>query len=180
MRFPFGMIMAGFVAFMAVPAMAQTAYQTTNTGVPIYVPSTTGQAYTTTQTGVTPFYNNTAQPLPLQQMVAGKNAPSYNFKNQVQPYNLNTASMNSNGALTPDEVDRIRASRDAQAQAYQKQFLEQSAQNGQPQTIGGAMGNAYNSLMPTQDKPKPTKKRLVYRESANPLSAPPRLFNPDQ
>jgi len=179
MRFGLVLSVAGFVLCGSTAAMAQTYYQTN--GTPIFVPMTGAQGYTTTQTGAVPFYNNNTQPLPMDQLVAGKNAPSYNFGG-TQPYNSFGGSMtNSNGVLTPEAVAQLRAQRDAQAQQYEQQFLQSGQANNQQGTLG-AVQNAYNSFTGQQQQQpaRPVKRQLVYRQQDNPLAAPPRLFNPDQ
>lgn len=146
----------------------------------LYAPQTGSTGYATGTTGAVPFYNNTARPLPMDQMIAGKNAPSYTYKNQIQPYNLGTQSM-GDGTMSAEDFMRARSSRDQRAQQYENEYLQRLAARdaalNNPAT-GQAGAQAYNGGG-QQAQPK-RKKRLVYREDANPLAAPPLLFDPDQ
>lgn len=176
-----GLVLSGF----SVPAMAQ---QSGKSGSYLYVPSTGATGYAPRgASGAVPFYNNTAQPLPMDQLVAGKNAPSYNYRNQVQPYNLGP-QRGGEGTMTAEQFEQMRSSRDQRAQQYENEYLQRLADRdaalntGNQQAGGAGQGTyasgtqAYNNVQPAPKK----KKRLVYREDANPLAAPPRLFNPDQ
>jgi|GEM_PF-6011501 len=176
------------------PAMAQT--MTTNTGTPtgpvIYsVPMYNGVSGATQYqggvNGTAPIYNNaTAQPLPLNQMAAGKNAPSYNYNN-TRPY---TGFMGGDpmsgmdyGNLTSEQrrmIDQQAAARAAQEQAYFTNMQrQQMQQQGQMNPYLQGASQLYNSYgQPEQQKPK--QRRVVYNERNNPLVTPPRLFNPDQ
>ena len=173
-----GLSMAGIV-----PAMAQNNVQTGQTyyNAPIY---NAPQGYSQTQ-GNVPIYNSgNVQPLPMQQMIAGQNAPSYNY-NTVQPYGTNNSNTYG-GAITPEQANAIRASRNAQAQAYEAQYMQQLQQQAQgiaPNNNSSAyQGNAFSQLYNREDDADkvPTKRRVVYNERNNPLITPPRLFNPDQ
>ncbi len=182
MRLSLALGVAGFVLCSAGGAMAQQ-YQTTN-GPVVYVPSTSGQEYYATGNSV-PFYNNTAQPLSMDQLVAGKNAPSYNY-NTTKPYNLapNNFGNGGQGPLTGDQIQQMRAARDARAQQYEAEYMQRLADQNVPvEGMAATAQNAreyYNGLTQPEPQAKPKKKRLVYRQDANPLQAPPRLFNPDQ
>lgn len=174
MRLGSTILVAGLAVLTAGSAQAQTSYQATT-------PST-GYVYTGNQNTASPIYNTNSQPLPMQQMIKGKNSPSYNFKGSSQPYNFGTRDDKS-GPMTVEEADRIRAMRDAQAAEYEKNLVARiNAQNAAPN--GQAGTNGYGDLrqfLPGAQQPQPQrKKRLVYREDADPLRIPPRLFNPDQ
>jgi hypothetical protein len=177
----------------SMPAMAQNT--NTNTGTPsgpvVYaVPMYNGvNGATQYQGGVNgaPIYNNASQqPLPLNQMAAGKNAPSYNYNN-TQPYTGFMGGDPMAGAdmanLTPEQrrmIDQQAAARAVQEQAYLANMQRQQAQQ-QAQTnpyMQGANQMYNNYTQPEQQKPK--QRRVVYNERNNPLVTPPRLFNPDQ
>lgn len=187
MRLFVSVAVLGLVA--AMPVMAQTT--TTNTGTPsgpvLYaVPMYNGVSGPTQyQAGVAgaPIYNNTAQqPLPLNQMAAGKNAPSYNY-NSTRPYTGFMGGDPLAGAdyanLTPEQrrlIDQQAAARAAQEQAFYTNMQKQQMQ--QNPYIQGA-SQLYSNY--TQEEPQVQKqRRVVYKERNNPLTTPPRLFNPDQ
>ena len=185
MRLFVSLAVFGLMVSSALPAMAQ---QNSGTGtsadysVPMY--NDAGAAYYNNTTGTAPVYNSTARPLPLNQMVAGKNAPSYNY-NKTQPYNnfggdpLAGADLS---ALSPEQARLIRAQRDANAQRAQAEYmatLQQQQQGGAANPYLQGAGQMYNQF--AQPTPKaPAKRRVVYKEKNNPLVTPPRLFNPDQ
>lgn len=158
------------------PVLAQNNQQAN----PYYAAPTGGNYYTNNSGGMVPYYNNSAQPVP-QAMVAGKNAPSYSYNRGAQPYNNFNSMGNTNGApMSPQDAASMRAQRDQQAQLYQQQYYQQAQNMGQA-GMGGAYNTLQNAVAPQQQQPAvKTTKRLVYRESDNPLSTPPRLFNPDQ
>lgn len=172
MRFGSFLVVAGLtLCGMAGAAVAQT---------PLYIPMTSQQGYGTTQSGNVPVYNNLGSPLPMDQMIAGKNAPSYNY-NAPKPYNLNPTTY-GNGVLTADQVARARAERNARAQQYAQEYMQQATESQYGQQAQQAMGgvaNAYGNYMEPQQTQKPKKKRLVYREQDEILQTPPRLFNID-
>lgn len=187
MRFSLVLTAAGFVlCSFTGGALAQ---QSSSTGAPLYVPQSGGTAYYPGASG-SPVYNNAAQPFAMDQMVAGQNAPSYNYNNQAKPYNLAPTSYN-NGTLTGDQIQQMRADRDSRAQQYQSEYLQRLADRdaalgaqGVQGTVQGAVQGAqgyYNNMMPGQQPPaKAKKKRLVYRQDSGLTNTPPRLFNPDQ
>ena len=173
MRFGSTLMVAGLALLAATSAQAQTSYQA-------MTPSG-GYVYTGPDaSSYSPVYNTNAQPLSMQQAIKGKNSPSYSFKNSRQPYNFGTTDAKG-GPMTMEEATRLRALRDQQAIDYDRELTAKiNAQNAAP-----AQQGYYNNLsqfLPgaQQQPPRPTKKRLVYREEANPLRTPPRLFNPDQ
>ncbi len=178
-----GAAILGVTLAIAIPAFAQTNAQNTQTynAQPVY--------------NAAPVYNSGAnvQPYSMQQAIAGKNAPSYNYNPNPQPYNFNATGnqnaygSNAFGAMTPEQATMLRAQRDAQAQAYQAQYMEQlraQQQGGVYSNSSAYQGNAfsqlYNSFGQKDEEKVPTKRRVVYREKNNPLIEPPRLFNPDQ
>lgn len=172
MRFGSFLVVAGFVLCGAAGVShAQT---------PLYVPMTSQQAYGATQSGGAPVYNNQGQPLPMDQLIAGKNAPSYNY-NAPKPYNLNPTTY-GNGVMSAEQVEQARAARNARAQQYAQEYMQQAneSQFGQQaqQSIGGA-ANAYGNYTGQQQPQKPKKKRLITREQDQILQTPPRLFNID-
>lgn len=166
MRFVHVMMLSACAVAASTPAMAQQSYSNTNN---------------------VPVYNTGAAPLPMDQMIAGRNAPSYNYNTgaNIQPYNSGN-SMGARGAgapLSPAQVAQMRANRDAQAQQYEQQYLQQAAQQAQSAASpDGYLGQAYNSVygQPQQQQQRPTKKRLLYKENDDLMPIPPRLFNPDQ
>jgi hypothetical protein len=170
-------MMASITLVATLPAHAQSSYQT--------VTPSGGYVYTGNQnTSAAPIYNSGAQPIPMQQMIKGKNAPSYNFRGKTQPYNNFGTMSNKSGPMTLEEAERMRAMRDQQAMEYERNRIAKvNAQNAAPanqMTQGlGQYGQMYQSLTGTQQQPA-RKKRLIQREDDNPLRAPPRLFNPDQ
>lgn len=169
------MIFACVALITATPAQAQNTQLYLSPGM---------QDYYATGANV-PVYNNAAQPLPMEQLIAGKNAPSYNYNAPVQPYNLGgtTAggSTNMSGApLSPAQVAQMRANRNAQAQQYEQQYLQQAQQQiSGVSAPEGYMGNPYSAAY-GQQQIRPTKKRLLYKERDDLMPVPPRLFNPDQ
>lgn len=175
MRIGSVLMVAGVALLASVSAQAQTSYQTaTPTGGYVYTGSQ-GSTY------AAPVYNTNAQPLSLNQAIKGKNAPSYNFKGaKQQPYNFGTTNA-KNGPMTVEEADQLRIMRDQQAAAYEKNLVAQiNAQNANPNGQATGYNNLTQFLPGQQPQQPPRKKRLVYREDANPLRTPPRLFNPDQ
>jgi hypothetical protein len=178
MRFSHVLGLAGFV----LSSFGGTALAQNSGGSFLYVPSTGNVGYAPQgTTGAVPFYNNTAQPLPMDQMIAGKNAPSYSYRNEIKPYNLGNQS-SGDGTMSAEDFMRARSSRDQRAQQYENEYLQRlaardAALNGNSQASAGQGYSASSSIQQAQPK---RKKRLVYREDANPLAAPPLLFNPDQ
>jgi hypothetical protein len=181
MRFHMGLMVAGAALIAALPAQAQNTYQAvTPSGGYVYSGNNNNNA--------APIYNSGAQPLPMQQMIKGHNAPSYNFNgNNARPYN-NFGTMNSkSGPMTVEEADRQRAMRDQQALEYERKLVSQvnaqNAQGGQNAQQGlGQYGQQLYQALPGAQQPQQLarQKRVIKREQDNPLNAPPRLFNPDQ
>lgn len=167
-------------------------------GAPVYNTGTGTTYYTNAPNGGgAPIYNNgtNVQPFPMQQMIAGRDAPSYNF-NGNQAYtgfgaNSNPMSgVTSIGSLTPQQDAYLRAQQQSQNSGnvgqfgnntYQQQYYQQ--QDGSSAYQGSAFSGLYNNNSPFGTTPTagtPTQKRVVYKERNNPLVDPPRLFNPDQ
>lgn len=175
MRFVHVLMMSACAAVASAPAIAQQLYV-----------SPSSQSYYADGNSA-PIYNNSGNPLPMEQMIAGKNAPSYNYNSgsNIQPYNSvgsGSSSLTNDGSpLTPAQVAQMRANRDALAQKYQEQYLQQAGQQSQgvvaPENFAGA---AYNSVYGQPEQQRPTKKRLLYKERDDLMPTPPRLFNPDQ
>jgi hypothetical protein len=188
-----GLLMAG-----SLPALAQTNAQQQQPNA-YYAPSApvynTGNSvpYYSQQNGTTPIYNNNPNTptLPMNQMIAGKNAPSYNYNaNQAYSFNDPTSLAGASlGSLSPEQANMVRAQRDANAQAYQQAYQQQlqdqqnqqqqMQQSGASQYQGGQFAQLYANATGQQQKPVSTKKRVIYKEMNNPLVAPPRLFNTD-
>lgn len=193
------LFVALLTAALCVPAAAkaQTGY---NPYAPVYNTAAPGQSYYSNNTsGTAPVYNNaaTTRPVPLQQYIAGKNAPSYSFNNeQIQPYN----GFGTQGPAvgTPAYV-QMQNQQFQQQQLQQQQFDQQQAAGyglRQPPLPGGIPGNGYNpgtrganaygsSLSggpfgTAQQQQVPKKRRVVYKEMNNPLKEPARLFDPNQ
>lgn len=177
----------GLVLASSLPAMAQ--------GTPIYNTNTGGGTpYYAAQNGYNPVYNNgtNVSPIPLQQMIAGKNAPSYTIggNNAYRNFGNNNpmSGVTSIGSLSPEQANYLRAQQARADQLYAQQ--QQQSQYGQQQNSyssayqGGAFSQLYtNNNSPFGNKADsdiPTKRRVVYKEANNPLVEPPRLFNPDQ
>lgn len=173
-------IAAGFAVLAPSPSHAQNNVQY----VPMYNNTATGQtAYNGQSQGGYPVYNsNNTQPLPLQQMIAGKNAPSYNFSNQPKPYNFQTGPniYQPQPAMTPAEQ---------QAAAYQQQLMQQQQQQQgvqQQQQYYNQQQQASNNVLnggpfgSTPDAQVPVRRKVLYKEMNNPLKTPARLFDPEQ
>jgi hypothetical protein len=141
-----------------------------------------------------PYYNSGAnlQMLPMQQMVAGKNGPSYAFGNR-QEQQQNSLYGDGGfgggvGGISPQQANALRAQRNANAAAYQQQYFnsvnqreaQQYAQQQQGMTGSQYQGAQFNQLYTDNQQPKPVKKKVIYNELNNPLKEPPRLFNPDR
>lgn len=143
-----------------------------------------------------PYYNSGAnlQMLPMQQMIAGKNAPSYAFGNRQQQQQANLYNNGGGfldgamGGISPEQANAIRAQRNANAAAYQQQYFEsvnqreaqQYAQQQQGMAGSQYQGSQFNQLYTDNQQPRPVKKKVIYNELNNPLKEPPRLFNPDR
>jgi hypothetical protein len=195
MRLKLSAVLFGLALSAAIPAMAQTTTQTTNAPYAPYAPvyNTAGNApvyYSATPNGAIPVYNNTnsTPTLPMQQMIAGKNAPSYQF-NQQQPYGAGgTNWYTGSGAMSPQheaqaraQMQQQQAAANAQQQAYmnslqQQQNAQNISQNGFPDLSVLNKGPFAGSQQPQV----PTRRRVIGKEMNNPLKEPPRLFNPDQ
>ncbi len=205
MRFGLSLAVLGALLASAMPVHAQQqqqqqpsyVYGGSTPSAPLY--NSTGNY--TTQTNGGSFYNSGAnlQMLPMQQMVAGKNAPSYSYRGgqgQVQPYNYNSAGMldpSMMGSLSPEQARMARDQRNANAAAYQQQYLEQlrqrdmnnpyAVQQQDPNMMNGAsqyQGAQFSQLYANSDQPKPqVKRKVLYNQLNNPLVEPPKLFNTD-
>lgn len=188
---------AGLSLSVSAGAFAQNNNGTNYYGAPIYNTGAGTTYYTSQSNGAAPIYNNgsNVQPLPMQQMIAGKNAPSYNFNSGSSAYTAfgssnPMANVTSIGSLTPEQDAYIRAQNQTQAQGgygaqqpfgYQQNQYQQPAQNGASSYQGNAFSGLYNNPFGTTPVADiPTKKKVVYKERNNPLVDPPRLFNPDQ
>ncbi len=178
-------VMGAVISLDLSPAQAQTnntLYNTT-TGYNNY-----SSAYGTSPTGI-PLYNGNAQPLPMQQMIAGRNAPSYNYGGS----NAYTGAGTTSGILSAADAEAIRQQRDMLAQQYQQQYMAslqqgnpngQYYQQGQQQQPYGQM----TQINPLTGQPyaygqQPQKRvvqRVIYKERNNLSPTPQRLFNPDQ
>jgi len=195
MRYRLFPALLGFAVCAALPAAAQDNTQTNWQqqqqpvyAVPMYLSPNGSQQYNT-QGGV-PVYNNNAQPLPVEQLIAGKNAPSYNYNNNAYTGfggSNPLSNVTSIGSLTPQQEAMVRAQRDAQAAAYQRDYLAGLGQQGTtpvPTSTGssGYQGEAFSQLyngIGQEQQQAPVRRRVVYREKNNPLTTPPRLFSID-
>lgn len=202
MRFGLPLAVLGFVLASGMsPCFAQTQQQqqqsyvyggANNNGMPLY---NSAQNYRSDTTAGS-IYNTgqNLQLLPMQQMVAGKDAPSYAYggSQKNQPYGFNNNGMldpTAMGGLSPEQARMIRDQRDARAAAYQQQYLESLQRNPQvgPYTPGQEMagsqyqGSQFSQLYAQNGQPKPpVKRKVLYNQLNNPLVDPPRLFNPDK
>lgn len=140
-------------------------------------------------TAGTPLYNSGANlqmlPLPSQNAVAGKNAPSYSYNHSAanQP-SYSNQQLNGGGAvggLSPEQARGLNMQRQAAAQAYQQQYLANRQQQGASPNNNNAsqyQGAQFNQLYNANQDAKPAvKKKYVYKKPASPLTAPPPLFN---
>ena len=143
-------------------------------------------AYAQTSNGNTDgetLYNQNAQPLSLSQAVAGINAPSYNYGRS----NASAGTYQPQGTLTAEQ-EALLQDQFEQQQAFNEFQALQSLQNG-----GAGFGAEDNSFAAQlarlrggglgAEETQPTKrvvKRVVRNALNDPLTAPPRLFNPDQ
>lgn len=181
----------------ATPALAQNQQQQQgyaysgnyDYNVPVY----NGNSNYSAQTGGNPYFNSGSnlQMLNMQAMVAGKNAPSYNYGgSDSQPYTMGGFG-NRPGGLSPQEAQAIRAQRDQKAAMYQQQYLESLRQQNmnnpyanvgnQPMAGSQYQGSQFSQLYAENNQPKkPVKRKVLYNQMNNPLVEPPRLFNPDQ
>lgn len=200
MRHSLFTVLLGIAACAALPAAAQNNNNNNNGtytnwqqqqpvyAVPMYVAPNSQQMYSAQGANGIPVYNNNAQPLPVEQLVAGKNAPSYNFNNNAYTgFGSNSlANVSSIGSLSPEQASALRAQRDAQAAAYERDYLAQLTQSGTGGAASGgssayqgsAFSNLYTGNQDQTQKP-PVKRRVVYNERNNPLTTPPRLFSID-
>ena len=193
MRLILSLAVLGMVVSATVPALAQNTTTTTNNQgyVPsapvVYVPmyNSAGTTYYNPGTAGAPVYNNnpTTAPLPMEQMVAGKNAPSYTSRNNnaYTGFGADPLANADLSSLSPEQSQMIRAQREAIAQKAQAEYLA-SLQQGQggvisPYTQGAAQ--MYNQFNQPQQQ-APVQRRVLYKQLNNPLVTPPRLFNPDQ
>lgn len=152
--------------------------------------------YSTTSQGQTNGYYTNAQPLALQQMVAGQNAPSYNYDQTSQtssgygyygasPYTGSYAATTSgygaqgytaSGLMSPDEEAQYYASANGaqgQGMIYNPTISVQQRLNN--------LANMGPFTTKEQEEPKTRVVRRLSRNALNdPLAPPPRLFNPDQ
>ena len=192
-----GLILVGLmIAAVASPAFAQN-----NAGAQSpYGATTMIQPYAAPQLFVAPggaptanpYFNTQAQPMPMEQMVAGRNAPSYDFGGNTNAFTgfgggANTGGYVSNGIMTPEQAQLFNRQREAAALAAQNEYLanlqQQAQMQQQQQQMVAPMTQQQNFSAPFfggQQQAAPVQRRVVYRERNNPLATPPRLFNPDQ
>jgi hypothetical protein len=185
-----------FVSFailgLAVAAMPAMAQQTTTQpqvvySVPMY--NSSPNSYYQPGVGGSPIYNNgSAQPYAMNQMIAGKNAPSYNFSNNTAYTGFTNTGNPLAGAdlanLTPEQSRYIEQQRLYRVQQEQQAFLQQQQAQQQQQAWQQPQMNTTQNLNqgynPFMEQEKPRQRRVVYKERNNPLVTPPRLFDPDQ
>lgn len=181
------------LGFAAAPAMAQQTTTTTTTqpqvvyAVPMYN-SSPNNYYQSGVGGTSPVYNNAnAQPYAMNQMVAGKNAPSYNYNRTNAFTGFTNTGDPLAGAdfanLTPEQSRYIEQQRQYRLQQEQQAYLQQQGQFQQQQSqqqAGNYMQNLSQGYNPFAEPEKPKQRRVVYKDRNNPLVTPPRLFNPEQ
>lgn len=190
----FGIFLTAVMVAGIAPAFAQNNTGTANP----YGTTTTIQPYATPQLYVAPggtptanpYFNTQAQPMPMEQMVAGRNAPSYNFGGDSNAYTgfgggTGSGGYNSIGVMTPEQAQLFNRQREAAALAYQNEYLAGLQQQAQPQQQAAPMQQQQQNFAAPfmggqQQAAPPVRRRVVYREMNNPLATPPRLFNPDQ
>lgn len=195
MRFLLSLAVLGMVMGAGAPAFAQSTE-----GQPGYVyggnygntPLYNSGGYRGSSTDMS-LYNSGANlqmlPLPNQDAtVAGKNAPSYSYNHSAagQPdYSNQQYNSGALGGLSPEQARGLRMQREANAQAYQQQYLANQRQkqganpyapnnNGASQYQGAQFNQLYNANQ--QNKPA-VKKKYLYKKPADPLTVPPPLFN---
>jgi uncharacterized iron-regulated membrane protein len=189
-------VLTGILGFaISGTALAQQTMQTNSPNAyyaaPLYNAPMQTPYYAPSQAGGVPTYNNLAQPVPVEQLIAGKNAPSYNFNTGTQAYtgfgNNPLSNITSIGSLTPEQSRYMQAQADAAAAQRQNEYMAslQQQPNAQQQGIASALptqfSSGFNNPFGTQpEKPVKVTRRVVYRERNDPLVTPPRLFNPDQ
>ncbi len=196
MRFKLSLAVIGLLLAGTAPTLAQNT-QTQQGGygysaAPVYNTGTGTAYYVPQNNGTAPVYNNGSNVplLPMQQMIAGKNAPSYSYGNQPQPYNnFGTPATNGYAATPMNQIQGGALPRDMSAfqpvqgfvpvmPGYQQQ--QQLQNNGASMYQGNAFSQLYANATGQQEKPVPTKKRVIYRQLNNPLTEPPRLFSLDE
>ncbi len=185
MSFKYPTLAAALILGFVSPALAQ---------------NNTTSYYSPNQIGTTPnvpIYNTTGTPLAIDQMVAGKNAPSYTYNNsrqqqqqQIQPYTFNQGTTGAS-PYTGQQVGSP-SQQYLEALARQQVMAQNSGQNGATPYNNAynnqSNSNIYNNLQNLNAGPfgnqvqneGQRKRRVVYKEMNNPLKEPTRLFNPDQ
>lgn len=186
-------LFASFVV-LGIMTAAAPAWAQNNTTTQTYTPRTNyvpmynngGNAYYN-NAGNVPVYNNTASPLPMEQLVAGKNAPSYTSPGTAYTgfsgYTSDPMQNMNASAMTPEQSRYISAQREAMQAEYmtnlqrlQEDLNRQALATQQQKTYGGQ----YNQYGGQVQQTAPVQRRVVYKEKNNPLVTPPRLFNPDR
>lgn len=188
MRLLASLAVLGIMVAASAPAWAQNnqttqTYTSRTNSAPMY---NGGNVYYNNN-GNVPVYNNTGRPLPMEQLVAGKNAPSYtspgNAYTGFSGYTSNPLQNMNPAAMTPEQSRLISAQREAMQADYLtnlqrlQEDLNRQALATQQQK---AYGTPYNQYGGQVQQTAPVQRRVVYKEKNNPLSTPPRLFNPDQ
>lgn len=168
----FGVVLFGGVQAYAQTYPANSPYYTNNAAAYDMEPA--------------PVYNQGAAPIPLNQLVAGQNAPSYNYNNTaVQPYNFGSTTSPSGqyyvpqGTLTPQQEAALQA-QILQQQQYAQQY---GAPQNDANNLAAQLAQLNQGPFGTNADEQPTKrtvKRVVRNALNDPLKPPPRLFNPDQ
>ncbi len=142
-----------------------------------------GNSYGAGSNTFKPLYNTNAQPT-----IPGRNAPSYNFNgnnsNAIQPYSFGNGSNNFYNA-SPQQQQGYNGQNQGQF-GYQQQYagsLQQNANKGATfgqLYNGGTTATTNNGNGQLFQQQAPTQRRVTYNERNNPLTTPPRLFDPDQ
>lgn len=176
MRLKLSLVALGILMSVAVPVQAQQTGQPTGYNA--------GYQYQQPMTQTAPLYNGgvNVQPYYMNQQGTGgyNNSPApFNFNGG---YNNSMGNAGSIGAMTPEQAAYVRMQREAAAQLYQQQYMQQMQQP--PGATSNQVGiyNQTNPYYPGQQQQQsvPTKRKVVYNQRNNPLTVPPRLFNPDQ
>jgi hypothetical protein len=138
----------------------------------------------TAQTASAPLYNTTAQPYMPAPAVAGQNAPSYVYgASNTSSYTYGSSgSANTyvpQGTLTPQQ-EAAFAQQLAQQQALYMSGQPYYAAPGSLQEQLDALNASHFGAEEDQKSKQRVVKQVVRNALNDPLSPPPRLFNPDQ
>src|SRR5690606_22491751 len=120
-----------------------------------------------------------------EQMIAGKNAPSYTIDNRNNAYTGYNNMSEQQKAYQVLQQDRANeAARQEYLASLRSRMTSNTTGTGN-NTVGNSsvyQGSAYSSLYNNnqqQQQQRPTRRKVVYNERNNPLVTPPRLFSID-